>query len=99
MRESGNRMFDDFSRLMTDAAEVAHGVRREAETLLRGQVERLLDTMHLVTREEYEAVKEMAVKAREENDALAQRIAALETKLGLQPEAAARPAGDSNPAG
>jgi BMFP domain-containing protein YqiC len=81
MRETGNRMFDDFSRLMADAADVAHGVRREAETLLKSQVERLLDTMDVVTREEFEAVKDMAAKAREENEKLAQRIAVLEAKL------------------
>jgi BMFP domain-containing protein YqiC len=98
MRETGSRMFDDFSRLMTDAAEVAHGVRREAETLLKGQVERLIDAMHLVTREEFEAVKEMAAKAREENDRLAQRIAALEVKLGLAGDAPAQPSDGRKPA-
>jgi len=96
MRESGNRMFDDFSRLMTDAAEVAHGVRREAETLLKGQIERLLDTMHLVTREEFEAAKEMAAKARDENERLAHRIAALEARLA--PETSAKPSDASKPA-
>jgi BMFP domain-containing protein YqiC len=81
MRETRGNMFEDFSRLMTDAAEVAQGVRREAETALKGQVERLLHTMDLVTREEFEAVKEMAAKAREENEKLAKRIAALEARL------------------
>ena len=81
MRETRGNMFEDFSRLMTDAAEVAHGVRREAETVLKGQVERLLHTMDIVTREEFEAVKEMAARAREENEKLAKRIAALEARL------------------
>ena len=99
MRESGSRMFDDFSRLMTDAAEVAHGVRREAETLLKGQVERLLDTMHLVTREEFEAVKEMAAKAREENDKLTQRLATLEAKLGIDGASADKTSDGANPLG
>jgi BMFP domain-containing protein YqiC len=81
MPEPRGRMFDEFSRLMTDAAEVAHGVRREAEGLLKSQVERLLDTMEIVTREEFEVVKEMAAKAREENEKLAQRIAALEARI------------------
>jgi len=98
MRETGSRMFDDFSRLMTDAAEVAQGVRREAETLLKGQVERLIDTMHLVTREEFEAAKEMAAKAREENEKLAQRIAALEARLGLAAEVPARSSDGAKPA-
>jgi BMFP domain-containing protein YqiC len=87
-------MFDEFSRLMTDAAEVAHGVRREAESLLKGQIERLLATMEIVTREEFEAVKEMAAKAREENDRLAQRIAALEARL--PPENAAKASEDAS---
>ncbi|MGO9006365.1 MAG: accessory factor UbiK family protein [Beijerinckiaceae bacterium] len=95
MPETKGRMFDEFSRLMTDAAEVAHGVRREAENLLKGQVERLLDTMEIVTREEFEAVKEMAAKAREENERLAQRIAALEAKL--PPDGAAQASEDPKP--
>jgi BMFP domain-containing protein YqiC len=92
MPEPKGRMFDEFSRLMTDAAEVAQGVRREAESLLKGQIERLLDTMEIVTREEFEAVKEMAAKAREENERLAQRIAALEARL--PPENAAKTSED-----
>ena len=78
MPQSQGSMLDDLSRLMTDAADMAHGVRREAETIFKAQVERWLAGMDLVTREEFEAVREMAVKAREENDRLAQRIAALE---------------------
>jgi BMFP domain-containing protein YqiC len=76
-----NRMFDDLARLMTDAAEVAQGVRREAETVMKSQLERLLTTMDLVTREEFEAVKEMAAKARDENEKLSQRIAVLEAAI------------------
>lgn len=94
MPDPKGRMFDEFSRIMTDAAEVAHGVRREAESLLKGQIERLLDTMEIVTREEFEAVKEMAAKARDENDRLAQRIAALEARLS--PDTTAKPAADQN---
>jgi BMFP domain-containing protein YqiC len=82
MRETRGNMFEDFSRLMTDAAEVAHGVRREAESVMRGQLERLLASMEIVTRDEFDAVKEMAARAREENEKLAKRIAALEAKLG-----------------
>lgn len=76
-----NRVFEDFARLMTDAAEVAQGVRREAETAMKSQFERFLSTMDLVTREEFEAVKEMAAKARDDNEKLIQRIAVLEAAI------------------
>ena len=78
MPQSSNRILDDFAKLMTDAAGAADGVRREVETLMRAQGERVLGTMDLVQREEFEAVKAMAQKAREENDALKARIAQLE---------------------
>ena len=81
MADRGNRIVDEFARLMTDAAGVAHGVRREAETVVRTQAERLLASMDVVTREEFEAVREMAALAREENEALKRRIAALEARL------------------
>ncbi len=76
-----NKVFEDFTRLMTDASEMAQGVRREAETAMKSQIERLLATMDVATREEFEAVKQMAVKARDENDRLAARVAALEDAL------------------
>ncbi len=76
-----NRVFEDFTRLMADATEMAHGVRREAETVMKGQLERLLSTMDLVTREEFEAVKEMAAKARDENEKLSTRLVALEADV------------------
>ena len=79
-----NRVYEDFTRLVTDAAEMAQGVRREAETVIKSQFERLLGTMDLVTREEFEAVKEMAAKARDENERLSQRLAALEAALAGQ---------------
>ena len=82
MSQPGGRIFDDFSRLMTDASGLAAGVRREAETALRGQVERLLAAMDVVSREEFEAVKQMAALARDENERLERRILALEEKLG-----------------
>jgi BMFP domain-containing protein YqiC len=82
MPQTSGRLFDDLSRLITDAAGVAEGARREVETLVKAQFERLLAGMDVVTREEFEAVKEMAAKARGENEALAARIAALEAKLG-----------------
>ena len=65
-----NKVFEDFTKLMTDASEMAQGVRREAETAMKSQLERLLATMNVVTREEFEAVKEMAAKARDENEKL-----------------------------
>ena len=84
MPQTSNPILDDLARLMTDAAGMAQGVRREAETLAKTQIERLLSTMDVVTREEFEAVREMAIMAREENEMLAARIAELESKLGAK---------------
>jgi BMFP domain-containing protein YqiC len=78
MVATSNRFLDDIARLATDAAGAAQGVRREVETVVKTQIERLLRDMDVVTREEFEAVREMALLAREENDRLAARIAALE---------------------
>ncbi|CAA0095583.1 Uncharacterised protein [Starkeya nomas] len=80
MTQTTSRIFDDFARLMNDAAGMATGVRREAETVMRAQAERLLRELDVVTREEFETVKELAAAAREENERLAARIAALEAK-------------------
>ena len=80
MPQTRARIFDDVARLMTDAAGVAQGMRREAETLVKTQLERLLAGMDVVTREEFEAVREMAVLAREDNERLLKRIEALEAK-------------------
>jgi BMFP domain-containing protein YqiC len=82
MTQTSNRFFDEIARLMNDAAGVAQGLRREVETLFRSQAERWLADLDLVKREEFEAVREMAKLAREENEALKARIAALEAKLG-----------------
>ena len=81
MTNGPNRILDDFARLMTDAAGAAQGVRREVETAFRAQAERLFNSMDMVQREEFEAVREMALKARAENEALSARIAELEAKL------------------
>jgi BMFP domain-containing protein YqiC len=78
MVQTTNRFFDEMARLMNDAAGVASGVRREFDTLMRNQAERILRELDVVKREEFEAVKEMARLAREENEALKARIAALE---------------------
>ena len=80
MQQPRGRIFDDFARLMTDAAGMAQGVKREAETVLKTQLERLFATMDVVTREEFEAVRDMARLAREENDKLRARIDALEAR-------------------
>ena len=81
MAQGSGRLIDEFARLVTDAAGVAHGVRREANTVMKTQAERLLSTMNVVTREEFEAVREMAAMARDENDLLKARIARLEARL------------------
>jgi BMFP domain-containing protein YqiC len=81
MTQTNNPFLDELARLMTDAAGAAQGMRRELETFLRAQGERMLRDMDLVAREEFEAVKEMARKARTENEALAARIAALESEI------------------
>ena len=81
MVEPRGRILDDLARLVTDMAGVAEGVRREAETLARAQLDRLITSMDLVSREEFEAVRDMAALAREENDILQRRVAALEAKL------------------
>ena len=81
------RIFDEMAKLMTDAAGVAQGVRREAETAVKTQAERLLSSMDVVSREEFEAVREMAATARDENEALKARLAALEAKLAASPQA------------
>jgi hypothetical protein len=78
--QTRNKILDDLSQLMTNAMGVAQGARDEAQTALRGIVDRLLADRDLVTREEFEAVRAMAVKAREENDALAARLAVLEAR-------------------
>ena len=82
--QSRSRFLDDVSQLMTNAAGVAQGARAEAETAMRGLVDRFLADQNLVTREEFDAVRSMAIKAREENDALAKRIAELEAKLSTE---------------
>ncbi|HXF88818.1 MAG TPA: accessory factor UbiK family protein [Xanthobacteraceae bacterium] len=81
MTQTSSRILDELARLMNDAAGVAQGVRREFDTLFRTQAERILRDLDVVDREEFEAVKEMATLAREENEALKKRIEALETKL------------------
>jgi len=78
--QSRNKILDDLSQLMTNAMGVAQGAKDEANTALKSMMERWLSSQDFVTREEFDAVRAMAQKAREENDALAARIAALEEK-------------------
>jgi BMFP domain-containing protein YqiC len=82
MSQPPNRLLDELAKLMTDAAGVAQGMRREAEGLFRSGAERILRDMDVVTREEFEAVREMAANARSEVADLAARIAALEGRSG-----------------
>ncbi|HSF96720.1 MAG TPA: accessory factor UbiK family protein [Thermohalobaculum sp.] len=86
--QTRDKFFDDISQLMTNAAGMAQGVKTEAETAMKSWMERWLAESNLVTREEFEAVREMAVKAREENERLAARVTELEARLATRgPEA------------
>ena len=78
--QPGNKFFDDLSKLMTNAMGVAQGAKTEAETAMKGFIDRWMADRDFVTREEFDAVRAMAQKAREENEALKARIAALEGK-------------------
>ena len=76
--QTRNKILDDLTQLMSNAVGVAQGAKTEAETALKGLVDRWLADRDFVTREEFDAVRTMAQKAREENEALKARIAALE---------------------
>ncbi|MDP3895547.1 MAG: accessory factor UbiK family protein [Mesorhizobium sp.] len=89
MTTGPNRILDEFAKLMTDAAGAAQGVRREVETAFRAQAEKMLNSMDIVQREEFEAAKDMAAKARAENATLSARIDALEARLQAMGGAAA----------
>ena len=78
--QTRNKVMDDISQLMTNAMGVAQGAREEAETAMKSWIDRFLADRDLVTREEFDAVRSMAQKAREENEALKARIEALEAK-------------------
>lgn len=78
---ASNPVLEGLSKLMTDAMGVAEGVKKEADSVFKAQVERILRDVDVVTREEFEAVKAMAAAARDENDRLAARLAELETRL------------------
>lgn len=78
MNETPNRLLDELSRVMTGAVGLAQSARQEADGFVRAQIERLLRDADFVTREEFEAVRAMAIAARDENERLAERLAALE---------------------
>ena len=78
--QTRNKILDDLSQLMTNAMGVAQGARDEAETAFKGMVDRWLADRDFVTREEFDAVRAMAQKAREENEALKARLDALEAR-------------------
>lgn len=94
MTQTSNRLFDELARLMTDAANVAQGVRREASTAFRSQADRLITDLDLVRREDFDAVREMASRARAENERLAERVAALEAELASLSGKARKPVED-----
>lgn len=76
-----NRFFDEFAKIMTDAAGAAQGMRKEVEGAFHAQADRWLNSLDVVKREEFDVVREMAIQARDENDALRARIEALEAKF------------------
>lgn len=86
--QGSNRLLDDVARLFTDAAGAAQGVRREAETMVKGQIERLIRDMDVASREEVEVLRDLVAALRNQNDALAVRVAALEARLGSDSSAA-----------
>ena len=88
MTTTSSRFFDELAKLATNAAGAAQGVRREIDTLVKAQVERVLNDVGVVKREDFDVVRDMAQKAREENDRLLERIAVLEARLGITPPAA-----------
>ena len=81
MTTTSSRFFDELAKLMTNATGAAQGLRKEVDSMVQSQVERVLNNLELVKREELDVVRDMAQKAREENDALAKRISELEAKV------------------
>jgi BMFP domain-containing protein YqiC len=81
MPATNSRFFDELAKLMTNAAGAASGVRKEVDSLVQTQVERVLNNLNVVKREDFDVVREMAEKARLENDKLAARLTEIEAKL------------------
>lgn len=95
MTQTSNRLLDDLTRLMTDAAGAAQGVRREIEGVMKSQAERVLQGMDIVTREDFEVVKLMATKAREENERLSALVTACEARIAALEAEVARTKGSA----
>ena len=91
--QTRNRMFDDAARVAGGAIGTLAGIKREIDALVRQQLERVIDELDLVSRDEFEAVKEMAAKARAEQETLEARVAVLEQALARQSRAR-KPAAD-----
>lgn len=92
-----SRLIDDVTRLANDAAAALGGVRGEIETIVKSRIERVLAELDLVRRDEFETVRQMAALAREEQESLAARLAALEAKLAAA-EAEPKPEPKKKPA-
>src|SRR5690242_3751280 len=93
--QSQNRFFDDLARVAAGAIGTLSGIRSEVETRVREQLERVLAGMDLVSRDEFEAVKAMAAKARSEQEDLQNRLAVLESRLAALETPASRTTADS----
>jgi BMFP domain-containing protein YqiC len=87
MVTTNSKFFDELAKLMGNAAGAAQGVRKEVDNLVQNQVERVLNNLNVVKREEFDVVKDMAEKARSENEALARRVAELEARLSKPDQA------------
>lgn len=81
MSATSSKFFDELAKVMTSATGAAQGVRKEVDGLVQGQVERVLNNMNMVKREEFDVVRDMAEKARQENERLEKRLTELESKL------------------
>ena len=81
MTATSSRFFDELAKLMTNATGAAQGVRKEVDGLVQSQVERVLNHLKVVKREEFDVVRDMAEKARQENERLEKRLSDLEAKL------------------
>ena len=88
--QTDNRLLDGMARFFTNAAGAAQAFKAETETMIKARFERLVADLDFVPREEFDAVKAMAAKARSENEKLAARVAELEAKLGIVPPKAAK---------
>ena len=97
--QTSNRILDDMARVASGAVGAAAGLRGEAEALIRDRLRRLFGDMELVTREEFEAVRAMAAKARAEQEVMAKRIAGLEAQIeALKGKPARKPVAKKKPA-